>query len=252
LGVVEHLSGLEINIVTIFPEMFLSPFNESIIKRAVENGLVEIIIRNLRDFTHDKHRVTDDYPYGGGAGMVMKPEPLAEAVEKINEKSQSRVILMTPQGEPFTQQKAKELSQEKRITILCGRYEGVDERVREHFVDDEVSIGDYILTGGEIPAMVLVDAVVRLIPGALGDEASAMEDSFSSHLLEYPHYTRPASFRGYEAPDVLLSGDHEKIQRWRKREAFKRTLERRPDLLEGIELSDEDREILGEIRRTKT
>lgn len=238
---------LEINIVTIFPEMFLSPFNESIIKRAIEKGLAKIIVHNLRDFTCDKHKVTDDYPYGGGAGMVMKPEPLAEAIEKINEKSPSRVMLMTPQGKPFTQQKARELSQEKRVTILCGRYEGVDERIREHFVDDEVSIGDYILTGGEIPAMVLVDAVVRLIPGALGDAASTAEDSFSSHLLEYPHYTRPADFRGYKVPEVLLSGDHERIRRWRRKEALKRTLERRPDLLEGVELSDEDREILGEI-----
>jgi len=245
------LSGLEINIVTIFPEMFSSPFNESIIKRAIEKGLAEIIVHNLRDFARDKHRVTDDYPYGGGAGMVMKPEPIAEAIERINEKSPSRVIMMTPQGEPFTQQKAKKLSLENRITILCGRYEGVDERIREHFVDDEVSIGDYILTGGEIPAMVLADAVVRLIPGVLGAEASAAEDSFSSHLLEYPHYTRPASFRGYEVPDILLSGDHEKISRWRKREALKRTLEKRPDMLAGIELSDEDMEILKEIKRTK-
>ncbi len=245
------MSGLEINIVTIFPEMFSSPFNESIIKRAIEKGLAEIIVHNLRDFARDKHRVTDDYPYGGGAGMVMKPEPIAEAIERINEKSPSRVIMMTPQGEPFTQQKAKKLSLENRITILCGRYEGVDERIREHFVDDEVSIGDYILTGGEIPAMVLADAVVRLIPGVLGAEASAAEDSFSSHLLEYPHYTRPASFRGYEVPDILLSGDHEKISRWRKREALKRTLEKRPDMLAGIELSDEDMEILKEIKRTK-
>ncbi|MBI3813369.1 MAG: tRNA (guanosine(37)-N1)-methyltransferase TrmD [Nitrospinae bacterium] len=232
--------------------MFLSPFNESIIKRAIEKGSVRINILDLRDFTHDRHRVTDDYPYGGGAGMIMKPEPLSEAIEKINEKAPSRVILMTPQGERLSQSKAGELSQEKRITILCGRYEGVDERIREHFVDDEISIGDYILTGGEIPAMVLIDAIVRLIPGVLGDEASAREDSFSSNLLEYPHYTRPANFRGIKVPEVLLSGDHEKIRRWRRRESLKRTLDRRPDLLEEIELSDEDREILGEIRRTKT
>jgi tRNA (guanine37-N1)-methyltransferase len=232
--------------------MFSSPFKESIIKRAVERGIVKINIYDLRNFTHDRHKVTDDYPYGGGAGMVMKPEPLAEAIEDINKKSKSRVILMTPQGDRLTQPRAKKLSQENRITILCGRYEGIDERIREHFVDDEISIGDYILTGGEIPAMVLVDAVVRLIPGVLGDEASAEEDSFSYDLLEYPQYTRPEDFRGFKVPDVLLSGNHEKIRRWRRKESLKRTSERRTDLLDKAELTEEDKKILEEIGRAKT
>src|SRR3989304_3149781 len=225
--------------------MFSSPFKESIIKRAVERGIVKINIYDLRNFTHDRHKVTDDYPYGGGAGMMMKPEPLAEAIEEINRESKSRVILMTPQGDRLTQSRVKKMSQENRLTILCGRYEGI----RAHFVDDEISIGDYILTGGEIPAMVLVDAIVRLIPGVLGDEASTEEDSFSYGLLEYPQYTRPENFRGFKVPDVLLSGNHEKIRRWRRKESLKRTYNRRPDLLEKAELSDDDKKILEEIRR---
>jgi len=243
------LSSYKFNIVTIFPEMFSSPFKESIIKRAVERGIVKINIYDLRNFTHDRHKVTDDYPYGGGAGMMMKPEPLAEAIEEINRESKSRVILMTPQGDRLTQSRVKKMSQENRLTILCGRYEGIDERIRAHFVDDEISIGDYILTGGEIPAMVLVDAIVRLIPGVLGDEASTEEDSFSYGLLEYPQYTRPENFRGFKIPDVLLSGNHEKIRRWRRKESLKRTYNRRPDLLEKAELSDDDKKILEEIRR---
>jgi len=243
------LSSYKFNIVTIFPEMFSSPFKESIIKRAVERGIVKINIYDLRNFTHDRHKVTDDYPYGGGAGMMMKPEPLAEAIEEINRESKSRVILMTPQGDRLTQSRVKKMSQENRLTILCGRYEGIDERIRAHFVDDEISIGDYILTGGEIPAMVLVDAIVRLIPGVLGDEASTEEDSFSYGLLEYPQYTRPENFRGFKVPDVLLSGNHEKIRRWRRKESLKRTYNRRPDLLEKAELSDDDKKILEEIRR---
>ena len=229
--------------------MFSSPFKESIIKRAVERRIVEINIYDLRNFTHDRHKVTDDYPYGGGAGMMMKPEPLAEAIEEINRESKSRVILMTPQGDRLTQSRVKKMSQENRLTILCGRYEGIDERIRAHFVDDEISIGDYILTGGEIPAMVLVDAIVRLIPGVLGDEASTEEDSFSYGLLEYPQYTRPENFRGFKIPDVLLSGNHEKIRRCRRKESLKRTYNRRPDLLEKAELSDDDKKILEEIRR---
>jgi len=243
------LSSYKFNIVTIFPEMFSSPFKESIIKRAVERRIVEINIYDLRNFTHDRHKVTDDYPYGGGAGMMMKPEPLAKAIEELNRESKSRVILMTPQGDRLTQSRVKKMSQENRLTILCGRYEGIDERIRAHFVDDEISIGDYILTGGEIPAMVLVDAIVRLIPGVLGDEASTEEDSFSYSLLEYPQYTRPENFRGFKVPDVLLSGNHEKIRRWRRKESLKRTYNRRPDLLEKAELSDDDKKILEEIRR---
>lgn len=238
----------EFNIITIFPEIFSSPFKESIIKRAIEKEVVKINVYDLRDFTSDKHRITDDYPYGGGAGMIMKPEPLAEAIEKINKKSLSRVILMTPQGRCFTQAKASELSQENKITIVCGRYEGIDERVRTHFIDDEISIGDYILTGGEIPAMVLIDSIIRLIPGVLGDVTSAEEDSFSSDLLEYPQYTRPSNFRGYIVPEVLLSGNHEKIKKWRRRESLKRTLDRRPDLLKKAALSDEDKKIMEEIK----
>jgi tRNA (guanine37-N1)-methyltransferase len=232
--------------------MFSSPFKEGIIKRAIEKGIVEIHICDLRDFTHDKHRITDDYPYGGGAGMIMIPGPLKEAIEKINEKTQSKVILMTPQGERLTQSKARELSLLNRVTIICGRYEGVDERIRLYFVDEEISIGDYILSGGEIPAMVLVDAMVRLIPGVLGDEDSVKEDSFSSDLLEYPQYTRPEIFHGYRVPEVLLSGNHEKIRKWRRMESLKRTLERRPDLLKKTILSDEDRKMLSELMRTKT
>ena len=243
------MSSYKFNIVTIFPEMFSSPFKESIIKRAVERRIVEINIYDLRNFTHDRHKVTDDYPYGGGAGMMMKPEPLAKAIEELNRESKSRVILMTPQGDRLTQSRVKKMSQENRLTILCGRYEGIDERIRAHFVDDEISIGDYILTGGEIPAMVLVDAIVRLIPGVLGDEASTEEDSFSYSLLEYPQYTRPENFRGFKVPDVLLSGNHEKIRRWRRKESLKRTYNRRPDLLEKAELSDDDKKILEEIRR---
>ncbi|MBI4378302.1 MAG: tRNA (guanosine(37)-N1)-methyltransferase TrmD [Nitrospinae bacterium] len=232
--------------------MFSSPFKEGIIKRAIEKGIVEIHICDLRDFTHDKHRITDDYPYGGGAGMIMIPGPLKEAIEKINEKTQSKVILMTPQGERLTQSKVRDLSLLERVTIICGRYEGVDERIRLYFVDEEISIGDYILSGGEIPAMVLVDAMVRLIPGVLGDEDSVKEDSFSSDLLEYPQYTRPEIFHGYRVPEVLLSGNHEKIRKWRRMESLKRTLERRPDLLEKAKLSHDDRIILEEIKRTKT
>lgn len=229
--------------------MFSSPFKESIIWRAIEKGIVKINIYDLRDFTHDRHRVTDDYPYGGGAGMIMKPEPLIEAIEKIKKKSPARVILMTPQGKPLTQSRARELSQKDGITIVCGRYEGVDERVRIHFVDEEISVGDYILSGGEIPAMVLVDAIIRLIPGVLGDESSSIDDSFSQNLLEYPQYTRPVFFKGYNVPEVLLSGNHEKIGEWRRMESLKRTLERRPDLLENAELTDEDKKLIEEIKK---
>jgi len=243
------LRSFECNIITIFPEMFSSPFKESIIWRAIEKGIVKINIYDLRDFTHDRHRVTDDYPYGGGVGMIMKPEPLIEAIEKIKEKSPARVILMTPQGKPLTQSRARELSQEDGITIVCGRYEGVDERVRIHFVDEEISVGDYILSGGEIPAMVLVDAIIRLIPDVLGDESSSIDDSFSQNLLEYPQYTRPVIFKGYNVPEVLLSGNHEKIREWRRMESFKRTLERRPDLLENAELTDEDKKLIEEIKK---
>jgi tRNA (guanine37-N1)-methyltransferase len=222
-----------INIVSVFPGLFESVFAESIIKRAQEKGLVEIRIYNLRDFAEDRHRRVDDYPYGGGAGMVMKPEPFFRAVKAIrtNCPHKGRVILMSPQGILLTQEKLKELSREKKIIILCGHYEGIDERVRAYLADEEISIGDYILTGGEIPAMVLVDALVRLIPGVLST-SSLEEESFAAGLLEYPQYTRPQEYEGMCVPEILLSGDHEKIRRWRYEQALKRTLRMRPDLLQ--------------------
>ena len=214
--------------------MFSSPFKESIIKRAVERRIVEINIYDLRNFTHDRHKVTDDYPYGGGAGMMMKPEPLAKAIEELNRESKSRVILMTPQGDRLTQSRVKKMSQENRLTILCGRYEGIDERIRAHFVDDEISIGDYVLTGGEIPAMVIVDSITRLIPGVLEKPEATLEESFSANIsgqLEYPQYTRPEDYNAWKVPEILLSGNHEKIENWRLEKAIERTKKNRPDLL---------------------
>lgn len=239
---------LEFHVVTIFPEMFESPFAHSIIRRGQDSGALRIDIHNLRDFTHDKHRMTDDTPYGGGPGMVMKVEPLVEAIEAV--RGNGPVLLMSPQGERFSQKMAQELAKEERLTIVCGRYEGFDERVRP-FVDREISIGDYILTGGEIAAMAVIDSVSRLVPGVLGESESLNEETFSDSLIEYPHYTRPDSFRGMDVPEVLLSGNHEVIRKWRRREAIKRTLERRPDLLDGLELSEEDGEMLKDIRGDK-
>lgn len=221
---------MRIDILTLFPGMFRGPFEESIIKRAVERGLLEIGIHNIRDFAPGRHRVADDYPYGGGAGMVMKPEPVFAAVEAVR-RPDSRVILMTPQGRLFTQSIAQDLSRLDHLVLLCGHYEGVDERVRDHLVDDELSIGDYVLTGGELPAMVVVDAVARLVPGVLGAGESAVEESFAAGLLEYPHYTRPPDFRGWRVPQVLLSGNHARISRWRREQSLLRTLRRRPELL---------------------
>ena len=230
-----------INIISIFPGVFESVFSESIIKRAQEKGHVEIKIYNLRDFSDDKHRRVDDYPYGGGAGMVMKPDPFFKAVQEIQKKcpEKGKVILMSPQGELFTQKKAEELSREKNLIILCGHYEGVDERVKEYLADEEISIGDYILTGGELPAMVMVDAIVRLIPGVL-NVSSLGEESFAGGLLEYPQYTRPREYEGMRVPEILLSGDHEKIKQWRYEQALKRTLKRRPDLLPRKEAASEE------------
>lgn len=218
--------------MTLFPRIVEGPLEESILKRARERGLVTIRVHNLRDFTHDKHRVVDDKPFGGGPGMVLKPEPIFEAVETLR-RPDSRVILMCPQGRRFTQAVAHELSARPHLLIICGHYEGVDERVREALVQDEISIGDYVLTNGALAAAVLIDAVVRLLPGALGDEASAVRDSFTDGLLEGPQYTRPAEFRGMRVPEVLLSGNHEEIARWRREQALRRTAQRRPDLLEG-------------------
>jgi tRNA (guanine37-N1)-methyltransferase len=239
---------MKFDILTLFPAMFDGPFSESIIKRAVEDGLIDVRLHNIRDCAFDRHKTADDYPYGGGAGMVMKPAPLAACIEKVKaERPAARVILTTPQGKPFNQALAGELAREKEILIICGRYEGIDERVRELFVDDEISLGDFVLTGGEIAAMVLVDAVSRLIPGVLGCRDSAAGDSFSDGLLEYPQYTRPAEFRGLAVPEVLLSGNHQEIARWRRRQSLQRTWEKRPDLLAAARLNDDDRKYLQEL-----
>jgi len=229
--------------------MLSGPFSESIIKRAADRGLVEIVIYNIRDYTSDRHHVVDDYPYGGGQGMVLKPEPISAAVESIKNESEVPVILLTPQGRLFNQMVAEELARYSEMVLICGHYEGVDERVREHLVTDEVSIGDYVLSGGELAAMVLVDAVVRQLPGALGAEEAVREDSHSSGLLEYPQYTRPRVFQGWEVPQVLLSGNHAEIARWRREQSIIRTLRRRPDLLERADLSREERMLLERMKR---
>jgi len=222
---------MKIDILTLFPEICRAPLSESMMKRAQENGIVDLRIHNLRDWTKDKHHVVDDAPFGGGPGMVMKPEPIFAAVESLrNEKS--TVVLMTPQGKRFTQSMAWEFAKTEHLIIICGHYEGIDHRVIEHLVDAEISIGDYVLTNGAIAAVVLVDATVRLLPGALGDDQSAVEDSFSAGSLEAPQYTRPAEFRGWKVPEILLSGNHVEIAAWRKKEAIKRTGENRPDLLD--------------------
>lgn len=240
-----------IDIVTIFPGMFQGPFEESILKRAQEKQLLQINIHNLRDFTTDKHKTVDDYPYGGGAGMVMKPEPIFAAVEHLLEKSPAktpRVILLCPQGEVFRQEKAKELAKEEHLIFLCGHYEGIDERVRDYLVTDELSIGDYVLTGGELPAMVIIDSLARMIPGVVKETESVQQDSFYTGLLDYPQYTRPAEFRNWSVPDILLSGHHEKVAAWRKKESLRKTWLRRKDLLEKRELNKQERKMLQEIR----
>ena len=228
---------MKIDILTLFPGMFDDFLSHSIVKRAIEKKRVAIRAHDLREFTHDRHRTCDDKPFGGGPGMLMKPEPIFEAVEKLLGRRRKakglRFIYMTPQGEPFTQKKARELSKAGRLVILCGRYEGVDQRVIDKLVTDEISIGDYVLMGGELPAMVVADAVVRLVKGVLGTEASKEIESFSQNLLEYPQYTRPAEYRGLKVPSVLLSGNHKAIELWRQKEAIRRTKSRRPDLLKG-------------------
>jgi tRNA (guanine37-N1)-methyltransferase len=221
---------MKIDVLTLFPGMFAGPLDESIVKRARQRGLLELAIYNLRDWTHDAHKTVDDRPFGGGPGMVLKPEPIFEALEKLAT-GETRVLLMSPAGRKFDQALARELAQEKHLLLVSGSYEGVDERVMETLVDDEVSIGDFVLTNGALPAMLIVDAVTRLLPGALGDEESAADESFSHGLLEYPHYTRPAEFRGMKVPEILLSGHHAEIERWRKEQAKSRTRKRRPDLL---------------------
>ena len=239
---------MKFDILTLFPKMFSSPFEESILGKAVVKGLIQIRTINIRDFALDKHQVVDDAPYGGGQGMVMKGEPIARAIEWIRSENPSVwTIFLTPQGKRFNQRIAQELAGHSHLVLLCGRYEGIDERVRELFADEEISIGDYVLTGGELAAMVLIDAVSRLLPGVLGSDRSAEEDSFFLSLLEYPQYTRPSNFRGMEVPEVLLSGNHAAISRWRRMQALRRTWMRRPDLLEKASLSNEDRELLREI-----
>jgi tRNA (guanine37-N1)-methyltransferase len=242
---------MKIDILTLFPEAIACGVDYSIVKRAQDKGLLTVSVRNLRDWTEDRHRTTDEPPYGGGAGMVMKPEPMFKAVEDLKSEywtEQSRIILMSPQGELFSQAKAQELSACPHIVFICGHYEGVDERVREHLVTDEISIGDYVLTGGELPALVVLDAIVRLIPGVLGAEQSALEESFSEGLLEYPQYTRPAEFRGWKIPDVLVSGHHAEIAKWRRCQSLRRTLDRRPDLLEKAKITEDDKKILERLK----
>jgi tRNA (guanine37-N1)-methyltransferase len=242
------ITTIRFNVFTLFPEVFKPYLEASILQRAQENHLVNVRLHNIRDFTTDRHHVCDDLPYGGGGGMVMKPEPIFTAVESILGTPPScPVILLDPQGRVFTQAVAQELSQQPHLALLCGRYEGIDERVREYLVTDEISIGDYVLSGGELPAMILIDAITRLIPGVLGDPEGAWDDSHATGLLEYPHYTRPPEFRGWRVPDILLSGDHGRIAQWRRQQALLRTRQRRPDLLEKAPLSDNDRDFLNSL-----
>ena len=242
---------MRFDVFTLFPAILNGPLQESILKRAIDSGRLVVAVHNIRDYATDKHHVTDDVPYGGGGGMVMKPEPIFSAVEASLAGVSSRppIILMTPQGRRFTQAVARELAQHERIVLICGRYEGVDERVRELLATDEISIGDYVLTGGELPALVLIDAVARLLPGVLGDPGATLDDSHSEGLLEYPHYTRPPNFRGHAVPEALLSGHHAQVERWRREQSLRRTWERRPDLLALANLSQADREFLARLAR---
>ncbi len=240
------------DVLTLFPGMFDSPLKESILGRAIAQQLLQVRTHNLRDWAEGKHLTTDDAPYGGGDGMVMKPEPIARAVAELKERTPAaKVLLMTPQGVPFRQQHARELATEAGLIFLCGRYEGFDERVRQTLVDAEFSIGDFVLTGGELPALVMIDAISRHLPGVLGSSDSAEIDSFSDGLLEYPQYTRPAVFNGMAVPEVLLSGDHGKVADWRREQQLLRTLQRRPELLESSQLSDSDRKILERLRNDR-
>ncbi|MCX6034361.1 MAG: tRNA (guanosine(37)-N1)-methyltransferase TrmD [Chloroflexi bacterium] len=240
---------MEFDVFTLLPEVFPPYLNSSILHRARQHGLIDVRIHNIRDWAADKHHVTDDEPYGGGGGMVMKVEPVFTAVESVlGPKTRCPVILLTPQGRVFSQKIALELVRHPRLALICGRYEGVDERIREHLVTDEISIGDYVLTGGELPALILIDAISRLIPGVLGDPDGAMDDSHAAGLLEYPHYTRPPEYRGWGVPEILLSGDHAKIEKWRREQSLRRTLKRRLDLLESAPLSETDRKVLKKIQ----
>jgi tRNA (guanine37-N1)-methyltransferase len=244
---------MKISILTLFPDMFHGVFSHSILKQAQEKKVVNFNVVNFRDFTEDRHQRVDDYPYGGGGGMVLTPQPIFDAVETLKKNEsvdakKPRIVLLCPQGETYTQQKAEEFSKEDHLILICGHYEGYDERIREHVITDEISIGDYVLTGGEIGAMTIADSVTRLLPGALGNAQSAVTDSHSTGLLEYPHYTRPAEFRGLTVPDILLSGHHKRIDEWRHEQALKRTYERRPDMLDKLDLSKEDEQYLQKIK----
>ena len=250
---------MRFDLLTIFPEFFTGPFEHGIIRRAQQQGQIEIAVHDLRSFTFDKHHIVDDRPFGGGDGMVLKPEPIFRAVESLltdnaqAEAKRTAIVLMSPQGRVFDQQEAQRLADEcSRLILLCGRYEGVDERVIEHLVTDEISIGNYVLTGGEIPAMVVVDAVTRLLPNVLGSETSAVHDSFVAGLLDYPHYTRPADFRGWQVPDVLIGGHHGEVAKWRRRTALLKTWQRRPELLDKAELTDQERRWLAELASDST
>lgn len=243
---------MKIDVLTLFPEMFSGVFGHSILHKAAEKSAVQYNVVNFRDYADNKHQTVDDYPYGGGAGMVLKPQPLFDAVAALKEQAESdrtRVILLCPQGKTYDQKTAEELAQEEHLIFVCGHYEGYDERIREHVVTDEISIGDYVLTGGELGAMVVIDSVVRLLPEVLGNQESHMKDSFSTGLLEHPHYTRPSDFRGMKVPDVLLQGNHKLIDEWRNKEAIRRTFLRRPDLLEKIDLTEEQEKWLNEIKK---
>ena len=241
---------MRFDVLTLFPPIFASPLQESILKRAIDAGRLTVAVRNIRDYAVDKHHVTDDVPYGGGGGMVMKPEPIfaaAEAALSRDPAARPPIVLLTPQGRLFTQSVARELAEQDWIVLICGRYEGVDERVRQYLATDEISIGDYVLTGGELPALVIIDAVTRLLPGVLGDPGATMDDSHAEGLLEYPHYTRPADFQGHAVPGVLVSGHHAQVARWRREQSLRRTWERRPDLLTQAKLAQADREFLARL-----
>ncbi|MBO9130182.1 tRNA (guanosine(37)-N1)-methyltransferase TrmD [Bacillus sp. 165] len=244
---------MKIDILTLFPEMFSGVFGSSILKKAQDKNAVQLNVINFREYSENKHGSVDDYPYGGGAGMVLAPQPIFHAVETLTSQSvkKPRVILMCPQGERFTQSKAEELSQEEHLILVCGHYEGYDERIREYLGTDEISIGDYVLTGGELAAMVVTDSVVRLLPDVLGKEESHLQDSFSTGLLEHPHYTRPAVFRDMKVPDVLISGNHKLIEEWRHKESLRRTYTRRPDLLENRELNKKEQQWMEEFKEDK-
>lgn len=241
---------MNIYVLSLFPPMFEGVFQHSIMRKAQDKKAVSLNVVDIREFADNKRQV-DDYPFGGGAGMVLKPEPIFNAVESLSANSKRRVILLCPQGERFTQQKAEELANEEELVFICGHYEGYDERIREHLVTDEISIGDFVLTGGELAAMTVIDSVVRLLPGVLGNADSPIRDSFSTGLLEHPQYTRPADFRGWKVPDVLTSGNHGKVDQWREEQTLQRTLERRPDLLEKIELSDKQLKIIDGLKKSK-